>query len=149
MEPDISDKNSTSTVIKATHDVALEIVDQAVKIERETTQRAKTRFLDIFEDLGGVNVSHASQLAKISRDTFYRWLHEDEQFKSKVVSLQDNLNDFVEDLLFKKMVDGDGSSIRFYLVRRHPKYQPAVEPPPRFRTLEDLIDEARAKRAIQ
>ncbi|MBI4592386.1 helix-turn-helix domain-containing protein [Candidatus Uhrbacteria bacterium] len=115
-----------------------------VKHERESTRRAKDQFLALYERMGGVSVSHVASRVGISRDTYYRWLKEDERFKLRINETEEQLNGIVEDLLLMKILKGDGASIRFYLTRRHPKYMLRRSTVPTYtetKTLEDLLDE--------
>ena len=115
-----------------------------VKHERESTRRAKEQFLTLYERVGGANVSLIAGRVGISRDTYYRWLKEDEQFRLRIHETVEHLNDFVEDLLLMKILKGDGASIRFYLTRRHPRYMLRRSAVPAYgetRTLEDVLDE--------
>jgi len=122
------------------------VSDCFVKHERESTRRTKEQFLALYERVGGTNVSLVAARIGISRDTYYRWLKEDEQFRLRINETVEHLHDFVEDLLLMKILKGDGASIRFYLTHRHPKYmlrRSAVPAYTETRTLEDLLDEAR------
>lgn len=94
--------------------------------ERNTTKDAKRRFLAIIErSAGALSVTQMSRMAQISRDTYYRWVEEDENFKAAISFIEQYRNMYVEDLLWKKIiVDEDGACIRYYLSHRHPDYMP-------------------------
>lgn len=122
------------------------VCDYVPKDERMSTRQAKERFVAIFEAIGGSSITVASRQADISRDTYYRWLREDNDFKNRIDDIQARLYDFVEDILMMKILQGDGPSVRFYLSRKHPGYktqkQTYVYPhnSTGSRTLEDLLD---------
>jgi hypothetical protein len=139
MQSDKSDKNECCSLVKSTRQAITDVVRG--RGERDSTQRAKKRFLAIFGQIGGISVSRASELARISRDTYYRWLREDESFRSKICSIRKNISVIVEDLLMEKVFQGDGSSIRFYLSRRHPDYMSSKKVFFPDKTLEDYFDD--------
>ena len=60
-------------------------------------------------------VTPACKELGVSRDTFYRWLREDPEFKKKVDEIDDIQGDFVEHQLFKKIKEGSERSILFYM----------------------------------
>jgi len=123
MESDKSDKItdfSENTIrLEAIVAPVCEVVD---KNERESTRQAKQRFLAIFERTGGASVSLTAHHAGVSRDTYYRWMREDENFKGKIDYIQSYILDLVEEVLLIKALGGDGPSVRYILSRRHPKY---------------------------
>lgn len=94
--------------------------------ERYTTKDAKRRFLVIMErSVGALSVTQMSRMARVSRDTYYRWVEKDANFKLAVSFIEQYRNMYVEDLLWKKIVvDEDGACIRYYLSHRHPDYMP-------------------------
>ncbi|MFA5009315.1 MAG: hypothetical protein WC534_01885 [Candidatus Paceibacterota bacterium] len=122
------------------------VCDYVQKVERNSTRQAKERFVAVFESVGGSSVSLVAQQTGISRDTFYRWLKEDKEFKEKIDHIQNHLNDLVEDILMLKILQGDGPSVRFYLSRKHPAYKTHKEvyfysaKGSGEKTLEDLLD---------
>ena len=60
-------------------------------------------------------VSTACKRAGVSRTQFYEWIKTDEEFKSSVDEISDIAIDFVESRLFKRIEDGDTTSIIFFL----------------------------------
>lgn len=99
------------------------VCDYVPKNERVSTRQTKERFVAIFEAIGGSSITVASRQADVSRDTYYRWLKEDQDFKNRIDSIQTKIHEFVEDILMKKIFQGDGPSVRFYLSRKHPDYK--------------------------
>ncbi len=130
------------------------VCDCVQKVERDSTRQAKEQFVAMFEKVGGSSVSLVSEQTGISRDTFYRWLREDNEFKEKIDHVKYHLNDLVEDILMLKILQGDGPSVRFYLSRKHPSYKTHNEVyfyPTKDsgeKTLEDLLDNYANKKML-
>lgn len=130
------------------------VCDYVQKVERDSTRQAKEQFVAMFEKVGGSSVSLVSEQTGISRDTFYRWLREDNEFKEKIDHVKYHLNDLVEDILMLKILQGDGPSVRFYLSRKHPGYKTHNEVyfyPTKDsgeKTLEDLLDNYANKKML-
>ena len=61
------------------------------------------------------NVTLACKEVGITRDTHYRWIKEDIEYKEETVNLDDFVIDYVENALFKKINKGDTACILFYL----------------------------------
>lgn len=76
--------------------------------------KKKEDVLRILEQALGV-VTTACRQAQISRDTFYRWKKEDEDFARKVAEIEDVALDFAESQLHMRMKDGSDSAIIFYM----------------------------------
>jgi len=74
----------------------------------------KKAMLEALEKTLGV-VTPACNLADISRQTHYRWLEEDKEYKSNVVGMEDIAIDFAETHLHKQIKNGVPSSTIFYL----------------------------------
>ncbi|MFW6173749.1 MAG: phBC6A51 family helix-turn-helix protein, partial [Elusimicrobiota bacterium] len=62
----------------------------------------------------------------ISRQTFYNWKEEDEEFKKEAERIKEQkdkeMEDFAEGKLYEHIKDGNLTSIIFYLKTRHNKY---------------------------
>jgi len=74
----------------------------------------KNAMLQALESSLGV-VTTAARAAGIERSTHYRWMREDDEYAEQVHSLKNITLDFVESQLFKKIKDGDTTSMIFYL----------------------------------
>jgi len=74
----------------------------------------KKKLLEALERSLGI-VTPACKECNISRQTFYRWCNDDEDFKSKVDEINEMQGDFVENQLFKKIKEGSERSILFYM----------------------------------
>ena len=82
------------------------------KNKRELRGKKKLMFNALKSSLG--NVSIASENANVSRDTHYRWLKEDTDYKKWVEETKEVTQDFVEHALLKKIKAGDTASIIFF-----------------------------------
>jgi len=80
-------------------------------LKKEPRKRA---VLDALEKSLGV-VAQACQTAGISRQTFYRWREEDEDFNESVKEVSEIAVDFVESQLFKQIQAGSTGATIFYL----------------------------------
>jgi hypothetical protein len=118
------------------------------KEEQERTRIKKALFVDGWKKYHGV-VSVICDKVGIDRCTFYEWRKDDPDFSEAIRTAKQTLNEEVEDLLMGKMfLEKDGTSIRYFLDRKHPGYKPRSVSEVVVggdRTLEDLIDEDKAK----
>ena len=60
-------------------------------------------------------VKKACELSGLSRNLFYLYYQQDEEFRKQVDLIQEENLDFVEDKLFENIKDKDKASIFFYL----------------------------------
>ena len=74
----------------------------------------KETLLQALENSLGI-VSTACNRTGISRSSFYKWYHEDEEFRKKVDEIDNLKLDFVESKLFKNIENEKEKSIIFYL----------------------------------
>ena len=74
----------------------------------------KKAMLEALEKSLGV-VTTACKAIDISRETHYRWLREDADYKAAVESLSDVALDFAESQLHKKIMEGDTTATIFFL----------------------------------
>ncbi len=77
----------------------------------------KKKLLEALERTLGI-VTPACKEVGVSRDTFYRYYKEDDDFKRKVDDIHEITLDFVENQLLKKIKDGSERSILFYMKYR-------------------------------
>ena len=75
------------------------------KEEQERTKNNKEKFLENFEQ-SLCNVSACCKRVGISRNTFYTWRKEDEEFRLTCEEIEESLLDFAESMLMKKIRDG-------------------------------------------
>lgn len=60
-------------------------------------------------------VTTACKAANISRETYYKWMREDDEFRQQVNDIEHIALDFAESQLHKQMKDGSTSATIFYL----------------------------------
>lgn len=78
------------------------------------TENVKKNMLIALEANIGV-VSSACKAVGIARDTHYRWLREDKEYKQAVKDMENAALDFAESQLFKQIAKGNPLSTIFYL----------------------------------
>jgi hypothetical protein len=109
--------------------------------ERESTHKKKQQFLKSYSRILG-SITAACKTAKITRDTYYRWVKDDIKFSDAIKQIDEWTNDWVQDKLMESIAEGNIRSIIFYLKSRHTDYMPKqVVIQQETRTLEDLLDE--------
>jgi hypothetical protein len=74
----------------------------------------KKAMLDALEKSLGV-VTSACKSVDIARQTHYRWLQEDKEYKAAVDELSDVAIDFAESQLHKQIKDGNSTATIFFL----------------------------------
>lgn len=74
----------------------------------------KKAMIEALEKSLGV-VTTAAKSAGIDRNTHYRWLKDDEEYKQAVENLKDLSIDFAESQLFKQIKEGNTTATIFYL----------------------------------
>lgn len=74
----------------------------------------KEKFVQVFRQSMGV-IKYTCEACKISRQTYYNWLAADAEFRQEVESVGEEMIDFAENALHKKIAEGDTTSIIFYL----------------------------------
>jgi len=83
-------------------------------MSKKQPEKYKKLLLEALERTMGI-VTPACKEVGISRDRFYTYYNEDEEFKKKVDDIQDIQVDFVEGQLFRKIREGSERSILFYM----------------------------------
>jgi len=79
----------------------------------QTLTHKKAMIIALEQSLGIVTT--ACKSVGITRDTHYRWIIEDEDYKVAVESIQDITLDFAESQLHKQIKEGEVTSTIFYL----------------------------------
>ena len=74
----------------------------------------KKAMIEALEKTLGI-ASRACEMVGIARQTHYRWLEEDPEYKANVESVADVALDFAESALHKQIEDGVPASTMFYL----------------------------------
>ncbi len=88
-------------------------MDKEVKAERITTAKKQEVFLECYEK--SLIISTACKNANITRDSFYRWMREDEEFIKAVDLVRELRIDYAESRLFKQMDSGNSQATIFFL----------------------------------
>lgn len=83
------------------------------KSKRQSKMKKRAVLLAYEKSLG--NVSNACKSVGIARETFYRWLKEDPEFKEKADEVDEANLDFAETVLLKNIRDGKETSLIFFL----------------------------------
>jgi hypothetical protein len=78
------------------------------------TDISKKAMLEALEKSLGIATS-ACKSVGISRETHYRWIREDDEYKSAVDSIGDMTIDFVESQLHKQIREGNSTATIFFL----------------------------------
>ena len=60
-------------------------------------------------------VTHACKMAEISRETYYKWMREDDEFAQQITEATEQAKDFVESKLYEQIGKGNVPSIIFYM----------------------------------
>ena len=107
--------------------------------KRKSRDKTVRKQLEVVDELSrNPNVSFVCKKIGISRNTFYRWQKENDDFKQSVDEAQLEgdryLNDMVESKLMKLIGEDKWSAIKYYLDKRHLKYNthylPSTSPRP-------------------
>lgn len=81
--------------------------------EQLAVEKLQMEFLDHLRIAKG-NVYTACKTMRIGRDRYLNWLNEDQGFRFQVMVLIEEIGDFVESKLLKKIEDEDIAAIIFY-----------------------------------
>ena len=94
----------------------------------QSTAKKKDLFLKVFTEKHWC-ISKACQAAGIGRRTFYAWMEKDKNFKRKVEDAQEDMVDFAEDCLMRRINNGDTAATIFFLKTKgkHRGYVERVE----------------------
>lgn len=74
----------------------------------------KKGMIEALEKTLGI-VSSACKMVDISRQTHYRWLQEDEDYKKQCTEIENMTLDFAESQLHKQIAEGNTSATIFFL----------------------------------
>jgi len=81
---------------------------------KQNPELHKKKLIEALEKSLGI-VTPACKEVGVSRETFYRYYREDEQFKKEVDDINEITLDFAENQLLKKIKEGSERSILFYM----------------------------------
>jgi hypothetical protein len=76
--------------------------------------KVKKNFLKSLQEAKGI-ISYACEKVGISRQTYYRWISDDNDFREACEDITEMVIDLVEGKLLTNINDGDVTSIIFYL----------------------------------
>jgi len=77
----------------------------------------KKKFLEILDNSRGIISTACASMNNMSRQTYYNWYKNDEEFRQAAEDIQENAIDFVESKLFEKI---DGVSVQVYNQKGEP-----------------------------
>ena len=77
-------------------------------------KKLKGQFLEAYEN-STCNVSVCCKKIGISRNCFYQWKKEDDDFSESITELEEGLMDFAETMLYKGIKEGKTAELIFYL----------------------------------
>lgn len=84
------------------------------------TEKRKEGFLEHFEK-NAANISQTCKKVGISRQCFYDWRDDDDDFRAAIEEIQESLLDFTESKLMQKISEGSETCIIFMLKTRGKK----------------------------
>ncbi len=73
------------------------------------------------------NISVVCSKVGISRQTYYRWLEEDEEFMTKVANAKTEMCDTAEEVLYSRGLEKDTTALIFWLKNRHPDFKETTQ----------------------
>lgn len=84
----------------------------------------KKRFVEVFgmDEVRG-NISITCDTVEISRQTFYDWMKNDQEFNNAIQEAQNRLRDDMESVLVNRGVDNSDAALIFWLKNKHPDYK--------------------------
>ena len=81
---------------------------------KHDTEKNKQKVIEALERSLGI-VTPACKEVGISREIFYKWYRQDDEFKRSVDDINEIALDFAENQLLKKIKEGSERSILFYM----------------------------------
>jgi hypothetical protein len=91
---------------------------RAKSVKSDSNKKKKEALIKNLE--AGNTVTKACNNVKVSRDTYYRWKHEDEAFAKAVIIAKESRIEIVEDANFASAVKGNVTAQIFFLCNRDP-----------------------------
>lgn len=84
----------------------------------------KAKFLSAYKqpEVSG-NITLACSVAKMSRQTYYTWLEEDEVFRALVYEAKMQMCDEAEATLYSRGMEKDTTALIYWLKNRHPDFK--------------------------
>lgn len=78
-----------------------------------SVETLQMRFLDHLRIARG-NIADACKSMRIERDVYLKWINDDQGFRFQVMVMIEELGDWVEQQLIRKIGEGDTQAIMFY-----------------------------------
>jgi hypothetical protein len=82
-------------------------------VEEGAVERIQFQFLETLRIYRG-NVGEACKAMKLDRGQYLAWLNDDREFRFQVMVLIEEIGDKVEDMLMRKIMEGDTAATIFY-----------------------------------
>ena len=86
-------------------------------LSQKRMAKIKKKALETLKESFG-NISVVCERVNVSRQTFYKWLREDEEFNAEVEEINERTIDFVESKLIQGINAGNTRLIMFYLMNK-------------------------------
>lgn len=86
-------------------------------LSQKRMEKIKKEALEVLKASFG-NISVTCEQVNVSRQTFCRWLREDEKFRTEVEEINERTIDFVESKLIQGINEGNARLIMFYLANK-------------------------------
>ena len=87
---------------------------KSIEVRQAKREKKKDEFLEVYSQKAN-NVHLTCKTLGIERGTFYKWLKEDDEFKEKILNLEEGDIDSAETALKRQILDGNITAIIFYL----------------------------------
>ena len=107
-------QNSKSQKVRRKKKKRFDTKENGRVLQEKRQQQAKTKAIEILKKTLG-NVSATCDHVGITRQTFYNWRQEDQEFNRAVEEISERTLDFVESKLMQGIQDGNTKLIMFYL----------------------------------
>lgn len=83
----------------------------------------KVEFLKKYRDPAIMgNITTVCEALPISRQTYYTWLEEDEDFRTLVADAKTAMCDTAEEVLYSRGLEKDTTALIYWLKNRHPDF---------------------------
>ena len=87
---------------------------KSIEVRQAKREKKKEDFIEVYSQKAN-NVHLTCKTLGIERGTFYKWLKEDDEFKEKILNLEEGDIDSAETALKRQILDGNITAIIFYL----------------------------------
>lgn len=94
--------------------------DSRGKLDRSLLSTGQVRMIKYFRERP--IVSEACKLARVSRDTHYRWIKENRVYEEFIARAKQEANDFAKGKLWDRVSRADLNALKYYLEHNDPDY---------------------------